>query len=179
MLSRRYCILRNSRILALREIAAFSRRAITMTAVESFQGWLSSAHVGANVLCRATVASRDGRRVRLRITADHALLAEVDVDAAADPLPADLVHAFHTWETSEDARAIVETYARDHLFGAEFDATARKTRSLRVVLDRGPRYRDGTYRTLIRLMHGSKTVREFEFVDDAHIGKRTFIRPSC
>jgi hypothetical protein len=147
-----------------------------MAAVESFQGWLSSAHVDAFVLCRATVASRNGRSVRLRITADHALLAEVDVDAAADPLPADLVHAFHNWETREDARAIVETYARDHLFGTEF-AAARKTRSLRVVLDRGARYRDGTYRALIRLMRGSKTVREFEFVDDAHIGKRIFIRP--
>ena len=129
------------------------------------------------MLCRATVKRRNGRRVRLRITADHALLAEVDVDAAADPLPEDPVQAFHTWETSEDARAIVETYARDHLFGTEFDSAARKTRSLRVVLDRGPRYRDGIYRTLVRLMRGSKTVREFEFVDDAHIGKRTFIRP--
>ena len=148
-----------------------------MASVESFQGWISSAHVGAFVLCRATVERRNGRSVRLRITADHALLAEVDVDAAADPLPADLVHAFHNWETREDARTIVETYARDHLFGAEFDSAARKTRSLRVVLDRGPRYRDGTYRTLIRLMRGSKTVREFEFVDDAHIGKRIFIRP--
>ncbi len=148
-----------------------------MAAVDSFQGWLSSAHVGADVLCRATVASRSGHRVRLRITADHTLLAEVDVDAAADPLPTDLVRAFHNWETCKDARTIIETYARDHLFGAEFDPAARKMRSLRVVLDRGPRYRDGTYRTLIRLMRGSKTVREFEFVDDAHIGKRTFIRP--
>jgi hypothetical protein len=152
-------------------------RIFAMAAVESFQGWLSSAHVGAFVLCRATVERRDGRRVRLRITADHALLAEVDVDAAADPLSDDLVQAFHNWETSEDARMIVETYARDQLFGTEFATAARKTRSLRVVLDRGPRYRDGTYRALIRLMRGSKTVREFEFVDDAHIGKRIFIRP--
>lgn len=142
-----------------------------MSDVRSFDDFINSANVGAIVLLRATVEQRTGRCVRIGIRADNKLLTTLDVEATADPIPSDVVAAFGKWETDSNARAIVETYVWDHLLNAEF---TRKMRNLTIELER-VYTRDGTFRTIIRLMRGTTQVRRFEFVVD-NVMNRTFVR---